>query len=158
MIRLVSYISIGLLFMLAGCSEPPYFEEMKTLEESEWRANEPVAFTFEVSDTEQPYDLLLNLRHTEAYPFSNLYLFMTLKFPNGKESTDTLECRLADERGMWLGRTPGDLVDHRILLNNRAIFPLEGEYEVAITQAMRVDPLPEVLDVGFALEKWVPEN
>ena len=99
----------------------------------------------------------MNLRHTEAYPYSNLYVLMQLDFPNGKKSVDTLECILADRRGKWAGRTIGDLVDHRIGLrsnNDTVLFHLKGNYKVTITQAMREDPLNEVMDVGFALEEW----
>lgn len=139
--------------LLSGCADPPYFEEFKTYD-GEWSATEPAVFEFSIQDTTRAFDFLLDLRHTEAYPFSNLYLFMQLDFPNGKKSIDTLECVLADERGRWFGRSPGDLVDHRILLNERAIFPLKGDYKITIAQAMRVEPLPEIMDVGFALEEW----
>lgn len=155
-VKYLASVVVGIL-LFVGCSEPPYFEEVRELPSQEWKIEEPFTFDFKIEDTEQPFDLLLNFRHGDAYPYSNIHLFMELDFPNGKKSTDTLECILADSRGMWLGRTPGDLVDHRILLNERAIFPLAGDYTVTITQAMRVDPLPDVYDVGFALEKWQAE-
>lgn len=138
-----------------GCTEAPYFEEMRSYQEG-WSADAPATFEFDVTDTTQDYRFLLNLRHTEAYPFSNLFLFMELRFPNGKMSVDTLECVLADPKGRWTGRASGSLVDHRIIINQRAIFPLKGDYTVRITQAMRKDPLKEVTDVGFAVEAIQP--
>lgn len=150
--RIIGIIVLSVL--LYSCSEPPYYEEMKTIN-GEWSSNDPAVFTFKIEDTSEQFELLMDLRHTEAYAFSNLYVFMELHFPNGKKSVDTLECFLADQRGKWGGRSTGDLVDHRIRLRNQpAVFPLEGEYTVTITQAMRVDPLPEIMDVGFALEYW----
>lgn len=149
---------IGAFAVLISCGEPPFYEETRTFEAAEWPAAEELTFTFEIDDTQQAYDFLLNLRHGEAYPYSNLYLFMQLDFPNGKRSVDTLECVLADERGKWNGRTPGSLVDHRIIINGRRIFPLKGEYTVHIKQAMRQDPLPEIFDVGFALEKYEAQD
>lgn len=149
---------IGAFAVLISCGEPPFYEETRTFEDAKWPADQDLTFTFEIDDTQQAYDFLLNLRHGEAYPYSNLYLFMQLDFPNGKRSVDTLECVLADERGKWKGRTPGSLVDHRIIINGRRIFPLKGEYTVHIKQAMRQDPLPEIFDVGFALEKYEAQD
>lgn len=138
-----------------SCTEAPFFEEMRTYNEG-WSAADPATFTFNVADTTEDYQFLLNLRHTEAYPYSNLFVFMELRFPNGKMSVDTLECVLADPRGRWTGRASGNLVDHRIVINPRAIFPLKGEYSVSITQAMRDEVLNEVTDVGFAIEAIKP--
>ncbi|WP_306641540.1 gliding motility lipoprotein GldH [Sanyastnella coralliicola] len=147
---------LTLISVLYACTPAPFYEEMKTVNGT-WDANDPGVFEFEISDTTQKYTMLMNLRHTEAYPYSNMYVFMQLDFPNGKKSVDTLECLLADPRGKWGGRSMGDLVDHRIGLrqkNEPVIFPLKGTYKVTITQAMREDPLREVMDIGFALEEW----
>lgn len=154
-------LTIGILFaacgavaVLTGCSDPPYFHENRTFESLSWQADQPEVFTFQVNDTTQAFDFLLNLRHGDAYPFSNLYLFVQLDFPNGKRSIDTLECVLADQRGRWNGKKTGQLVDHRIMLNERRIFPMTGTYHLQIRHAMRVDPLPEIHDVGFTLDYW----
>lgn len=153
-----SILLLGAVTTLLSCGEPPFYEETRTLESHSWPADEELTFTFDIQDTQTAFDFLVNLRHSEAYPYSNLYLFMQLDFPNGKKSIDTLECVLADERGKWNGKTPGSLVDHRIIVNGRRIFPLKGEYTVHIKQAMRQDPLPEIYDVGFALKKFESSN
>lgn len=140
--------------VLAGCGPAPYFHENTKIDPNGWKGSDAITYTFDISDTEQAYDFILSLRHSEAYPYSNLFLFVQLDFPNGKTSVDTLECVLADERGRWNGKRTGQLVDHRILMNSRKIFPLEGSYHLKIRQAMRHDPLPEVHDVGFSLVKW----
>ena len=75
-----------------------------------------------------------------------------MSFPNGRSLIDTFECVLADQSGRWLGNGIGDLVDHRILLNEKRMFPIKGPYELTITQAMRDSELKGVYDVGFSLE------
>lgn len=137
---------------LSGCGEAPYYYANKVIDPPQWHAGDPAVFTFDITDTDQAFDFLLQLRHGDDYPYSNLYLFMQLDFPNGKKSVDTLECILADPRGRWNGKRTGRLVDHRIMLNHRRMFPLEGTYHLRIRQAMRQDPLPEVHDVGFILQ------
>lgn len=156
-VRLGLIGTVVLTTVLSSCRDTPFYEKMLTYN-GEWPAEDPAAFTFQIDDTTAHYRFLLNLRHTEAYRYSNLYLFMQLDFPNGKLSVDTLECVLADPKGRWTGKSSGNLVDHRIVLNPKAIFPLTGEYTVKITQAMRQDTLREIMDVGFSLESLKAEN
>lgn len=143
---------------LTACEDAPFYHENHRLEPAAWSANEPHVFEFQVNDTTQAFDFFVHLRHGQGYPYSNLYLFVELDFPNGKKSVDTLECILADQFGRWSGKSTGQLVDHRIQINQRKMFPISGRYAVRIAQAMRVDPLPEIYDVGFSLEKWKPAN
>ena len=84
--------------------------------------------------------------------FSNLYLFLDLTFPNGKNRRDTLGCALADTRGNWFGSGIGDIIDHRISFKENFTFPIEGRYNLRVTQGMRQDPLLGVTDIGFRLE------
>jgi recombination protein RecA len=49
------------------------------------------------------------VRHASHYPYANLYLFITIKFPNEKIAKDTLECVFADPSGKWKGSGMGDM-------------------------------------------------
>ena len=98
------------------------------------------------------HDVLLDVRHSQTYPYSNLYVFLTYRFPNGKSRVDTVECTLADERGRWRGSGFGDLVDQRFMLNQGVQFPLKGRYGLEVKHGMRQDPLPSVANIGLRLE------
>lgn len=150
----LSIVGLIAVMLLASCADEPYFQETRWFNPPEWSAQSPEVFTFQVEDTTRAFDFILNLRHSDNYPYSNLYLFVQLDFPNGKKSIDTLECILADPRGRWNGKKTGQYVDHRIAINRRRIFPLTGTYHMRISQAMRVDPLPEVYDLGFILDYY----
>jgi len=156
--RALYFIGCAALLWLTACEDAPFYHENHRLEPASWAADQPQVFEFQVNDTTQAYDFFLHLRHSQSYPYSNLYLFVELDFPNGKKSVDTLECVLADTYGRWSGKTTGQLVDHRIQINERKMFPLSGRYAVRVYHAMRVDPLPEVHDLGFSLENWKPTN
>ena len=97
--------------------------------------------------------MLLDVRHSQVYPYSNLYVFLTYRFPNGKSRIDTVECTLADEKGRWRGRGFGDLVDQRFMLNQGIQFPIKGRYGLEVRHGMRHDPLPDVANIGFRLER-----
>jgi gliding motility-associated lipoprotein GldH len=74
-------------------------------------------------------------------------------FPNGKFSTDTLECILADEKGKWLGKGLGDIYDNQIPFKRNVRFPQAGTYVFEIQQGMRSDNIPLIMDVGLRIEK-----
>lgn len=138
--------------LLAGCGEPPLVAETEDVPLEGWDSQQSLAFHWDVQDTLLRHDVLLDLRHTQDYPHSNLYLFLTYRFPNGKSRVDTVECTLADARGRWRGSGFGDLVDQRFLLESGVRFPLRGRYGLEVVHGMRNDPVLGVSNVGLRLE------
>lgn len=139
---------------LSSCdSSNVVFERNTSLPGATWSAAHPVLFEFEASDTITLHNMYINLRHGEGYPYSNIYMFVDLEFPNGKHSIDTLECTLADPTGRWLGKGLGDVYESRYLFKHRKSFPMSGHYKVAVNYAMRPPEMKEIYDIGFRLEK-----
>jgi gliding motility-associated lipoprotein GldH len=56
---------------------------------------------------------------------------------------------LADIEGRWLGKGWGAVKENSILISRNMRFPLKGNYEFKIQQAMRVDTLTGISDVGI---------
>lgn len=139
--------------LLSSCDNKVVYEENREIPEQSWSADEPVVFSFEVEDTVNFNNLYINLRNGSGYPYSNLFLFVEMSFPNGKTKTDTIECFLADPSGKWLGSGIGNVYDNRFLYQRKKRFPLEGQYKVKINQAMRREQLPEIYDVGFRIAR-----
>ena len=61
---------------------------------------------------------------------------------------------LADDKGQWLGDGMGDIWDNRALFRERMRFPQSGLYTFEIEQAMRQNPLPQIMDVGLRIERY----
>jgi gliding motility-associated lipoprotein GldH len=51
-----------------------------------------------------------------------------------------------------LGDGLGDIWDNRILLKDQVKFPQAGEYRFELYQAMRINPLPGIMDAGIRIE------
>lgn len=154
MMKTATYLLLLMaLLSFASCDQNMVYEENKAVEGGVWKANDVKSFEFDITDTLQLYNFYVNVRNGEEYPFSNLYLFVEMEFPNGKKSIDTLECPLADQLGNWYGSGLGSIFDNRVLFRERKKFPLSGHYKVDIHQAMRTDALEGIYDVGFRLAK-----
>jgi gliding motility-associated lipoprotein GldH len=129
------------------------FEENKKIKGSKWDAKDKLVFLTNIQDTLNGYDFFINLRQAATYPYSNIFFFVDTWFPNGKTARDTVECVLADDKGNWFGRGLGDIKENKILFKKGVRFPLKGNYVFVFQQAMRVEQLPSVLDVGLRIEK-----
>ncbi len=149
-------VIIALLF-LAGCMPSPYYQKAVSVPHTAWDYSFQPAFEFEIEDTAALYNLYFLIRHTEAYPYSNIWLWVYTTEPGDTiAERSRIEIPLAEKSGKWLGRGMGSIWEHRMpITRNDApmVFPRPGRYEIRFEQNMRVDPLPEVLQVGLRLEK-----
>lgn len=146
-------LSVALLGIFISCNQGVVFEQSQEIPDATWDMNNPISFEFDVKDTVSLHNFYVTMRNQERYSFSNIFLFVSLEFPNGKMNIDTLNCPLADAEGRWLGSGLGDLYDNRIIYKERKKFPMVGHYRVSISQAMRTEKLEGIADVGFRLSK-----
>lgn len=143
------FLIIGLSALLNACNMNSIYDESITIEQSKWYKDDLAKFEVSINDTIQLYDFYLNVRNTTDYRYSNMYVFMYTEFPNGNLSKDTIECVLADIEGKWLGKGWGAVKENSILLSKDMRFPLKGNYEFRIQQAMRNDTLSGVSNIGI---------
>ena len=100
--------------------------------------------------------MYVNVRNSNNYKFSNLYIFMHTKWPTGENETDTLQLFLASPDGKWLGNGLGDIYENQIQLKQNFKFYRSGQYRFTLEQAMRLNPLPGIIDMGIRIEKNKP--
>jgi gliding motility-associated lipoprotein GldH len=149
-------LNVLLLFcilFLGSCNKNVVYSKYQSFEENEWYAKDKVTFDVEMTDINSLHDISVMVRHADSYPYSNLFVFLTTKYPDGKVTLDTLECILASGKGEWMGNGAGDIYDITIPLKQSTKFPLAGKYSFTFEQAMRTDPLPLIMDFGFEIKK-----
>lgn len=155
LIRKTKYYGLVLIIglSLSSCNKNIVFSEYKTIADGQWFAKEKASFDLDITDTQTLNNIYLMVRHSEAYPYNNIFLFVTTKYPDGKVLTDTMEVILANQKGAWLGSGMGDIYDFKVPIKKNVRFPLGGKYQFSFEQGMRVDPLPMIMDFGFEIEK-----
>ena len=124
-----------------------------------WHKDSLQEFSFELNETNE-YNTFVNLRINEEYKFSNIFLITTLKDSLNILSKDTLQFKLADKSGKFVGKKRINLVDNKLL--HKKQLKLEGnkKYFISIEHAMRVinkvgglENLQGVTDIGYQIEK-----
>jgi len=154
----VSLCSFGLCCMITfvtSCNFDSIYERSVDIPKEEWKKNQAITFDIPIADTINGYRIVVNVRNSNEYPYSNLFLFLTTFSPNGNSIKDTLEMTLADNKGKWLGSGFGGTWSTEAILRNNMVirFPSSGSYKIEVIQAMRDDILRGIKDIGIKVER-----
>ncbi len=142
--------------LLTGCLQAPYFQKEEGVPQNAWNYNFKPSFSFDITDTTAAYKPYFLIRHTQAYPYCNIWVWLYITTPGDSVARkERINITLAESSGKWLGRGMGEIYEQRMQmdLGDSIKFNKKGTYKIAMEQNMRVNPLPEVLNVGLRLEK-----
>lgn len=150
---------IALLFLVVSCDTAIVTSKTKPLP-GVWNKDDVVDFEIPKLDSLKKYNVFLHVRNSNEYKFNNLFLIVSMDFPHGKTVTDTLEYRMANPDGTWLGEGIGSIKENKFWYKEGVSFYEEGTYTISIEQAARnngevdgVTNLEGITDVGFSVEE-----
>jgi len=147
-------LSVFLLIIggIVSCSHKEIFFEYHSFAKAEWSRDNPAVFNVKIDDNSKPYNVSVEIRNNNDYPFSNIWLFIDYKAPDGNHRTDTLGADLADIYGKWYGKGLS-LYNLSIPYETFVLFPDTGDYVYSIRQGMREDLLKGISDIGLKVSK-----
>jgi gliding motility-associated lipoprotein GldH len=153
-------IYVAFSLMLISCNSKTVFSEYQSLPNKTWFLNNKVVFNVDNKDTIYNKNVFINIRNTTDYPFSSLFLITKIETPTKKQIVDTLEYKMADNYGNWLGSGISDLKENKLIFKQNYHFLNKGNYKFTIQQATRgnndidgTTPLKGISDVGLSIEK-----
>jgi len=149
----IAFLTLTLITGLIACDRKKVFEAYHKIDEKGWNKDSVVVFNVHLTDTVKNNNLYVNIRNKGNYPYSNIYLFLSIGAPDGTLRTDTVEFTLADPSGKWRGSGIGGLHDNQIPYKSSVYFPHPGDYKFMIKHGMRDNVLQGIRDVGFRVEK-----
>ncbi len=130
------------------------------MENGSWSMDNPIKFEFSKLDSIQTHNMFINIRNDNTFQFNNLFLITELEYPNGNTLKDTLEYKMAEPSGEWLGKGLGSIKENKLWFQEKIVFDDSGVYKVNITHAMRkngdvdgIYVLDGITDVGLEIEK-----
>lgn len=156
-------ILIPILFIsfFGSCDSNTVFSETQSLP-GYWNKDRKVEFAIPELDSSKKYNVYLHLRNTNDYKYNNLFLIVSMTFPNGKIVVDTLEYRMANPDGTWLGRGIGNVKENKLWYKENVSFFEKGSYRISVTHANRnngdidgVSNLEGIVDLGYSIEEAV---
>ena len=150
----------AVLFAFFACDSNRVYDTYTSVAVSGWDRDQIITFEIETNDTISSHELFIQIRNTEAYKYSNLFLITDLESPDGLLQKDTLEFAMTDRFGNWLGTGFTDIKENKLYYKDAFVFPVSGSYTIRVQQAMRkrdqvdgIQKLQGISDVGFRIEK-----
>ncbi len=141
-----------------SCDKARVFDAYKSVG-SAWNKDSIVTFKLPTMDVSKSYNMYVNIRDNNDFPYNNLFLLVSLEQPDGLTKVDTLEYEMAQPDGSLLGEGFSDIKENKLFYKEKVQFKQKGEYQIHIQQAVRqsgkvegVKLLKGVTEVGFRVE------
>ncbi len=153
-----SILFILILLLIISCDKNRVFDEYKSVGET-WHKDSIVTFELPKLDSKKLFNLYVNVRDNDDYPFNNLFLIVSLEQPDRKVKVDTLEYQMTNPDGTLLGDGFSDIKESKLFYKDKTSFTQKGIYKIHIQHATRqtgkiegVTSLPGISDIGFRIE------
>ena len=117
-----------------------------------WGKDQELTFSFENrKDSNLPPPIFI-VRNDNQYPFRNLYLLTKITSPDQTIRYDTIEYKMAQLDGKWLGAGTGKVKESLLLLPENISFSQKGNYILSVRHGMRKDTLFGIKSVGIEVK------
>lgn len=160
--RSISCCFLALIFF-ASCDSNIIKTEYRTLEDGVWNKDNVLEFSLSNIDTIAAYDVFINVRNDNTFPYSNLFIIASLTTSEGEVTKDTLEYAMSLPDGTWLGKGSGSIKENKLWYKENIVFSSSGVYTIEVSQAMRkngnvsgIIGLEGITDVGIEVTKSTP--
>ena len=140
--------------LLVACQQNVAFSTFESVPVNGWKAASMVVFYPLVEDSTADYQMQIIIRHTDRYPYQNMWMFVDVMQDSLLLRRDTIEAHLANARGEWYGKGMSEYILPIIYLEHITL--PKGEYTVGIQQGMREESLRGITDIGLKLIKNNP--
>ena len=141
------------LFLLASCQQKRYNTFHYTpVSACEWEKDSVVTVSVDTVKDSGIYQMNVETRISYGFPYQYLWLQISTEMHRPyRRSSDTLKCRIADERGLYQGSGLVLFGKKHFL---KEVYLRKGQYgTVQIRHIMRRNPLPGISDIGLSVEK-----
>ena len=148
---LITLISIAFI----SCREIDLFEKNIAVPNMQWFNNFDATGSFIIKDTNSNYNVLIVLRHTDAYLYNNIWLNIGLQAPGDPGlKYQKINLTLGNDAKGWEGVGMNDIWEVRKLISGvPKRFIKAGTYNFSIAQLMRDNPLQNIISVGLSIQK-----
>lgn len=144
----VAFAAVLALLCVACSNTSDIYNEFKTIGDNGWHASVPLKFFPNIADsTITSCNVLLAVRHNNAYAYSRLDLVVDMIDSNHKVTRRVVNFELADEHGNWLGTGFGRLYQTQVVVA-QGVNPCEL-HDIVVWPTMKgLDKVENIENVG----------
>lgn len=150
----LSVILTTIILLAAACTDRHReYSAYRSLPLQGWAYTDTLTFSpdtlLSLPEAEERKPLKINLRHTSAYLYSNLWLSIEWYEQGRAEArTDTVNVALADIYGRWLGAGIG--ADYQLTAEVPQTQNADLSRPVKVRHIMRADTIGQILQIGLS--------
>ncbi len=132
-----------------GNGEDNYYSVFHTFADTRWDYADTLHFTVDTlrDSISRGGRFMVTVRHTHGYDYANMWLELSTPLTDSTRRNDTINLRLADDYGRWLGSGMGASLMITDTLPGR--YYLSRGSDIALRHIMRVDTLEAIEQVGI---------
>jgi gliding motility-associated lipoprotein GldH len=140
---------------ITACRKINVYEKHATIPSFAWNKNFIPKLHFENQSEQSRYQVFFVMRHTDAYPYNNIWIRLHFTPPGDSTQTEDFNIPLTRGNEKWAGVGMDDIFELRKELRFKKIRPVKNisACTFALEQIMRDNPLPHVMNVGLRIEK-----
>lgn len=143
---------IGVVFL--SCQGNSHYHHSETIPAKGWDLNETLYFQDSLrDDVPEIMHFEVNIRHSNLYPYQNLWLYIRTKASDGTNRLDSINWTLSEPSGRWLGSGWGSIysLTHRLPdLDIKDSFGTRW-FSIEIQHGLQDATLPGIEDIGIHL-------
>lgn len=152
--KLFLFLMIVTVFAVSSCKQIDVYEKNSSIPHFKWQDHLSVNGSFIINDTISLHNIFIVLRHTDAYPYNNIWLNIGLQAPGDSMRYQKVNLTLASDATGWEGSGMNDIWEVRKPINTQPRrFIRKGEYTFSIRHIMRDNPLPGIMSAGLRIQK-----
>jgi gliding motility-associated lipoprotein GldH len=145
-------LAFFILLVFSACTSSSVYEKPYSFNKKVWAQHVKPEFNVDIKDTSKAYTFVFTLRTTTEYKFSNLWVYLNTRTPNGEKAREPYEIKITDADGVWVGKKTGTVVETSIYFKNRKL-PKKGVYHFVLEQGITETLVDEVLDISLLVEE-----
>jgi len=149
------FVLPAFLVLFFSCEESRVFDKDIAIASAGWDYDDIKTFEVNITDTVSSYNMYVNVRHTDEYPFNNIWLRITTIFPDSTKEEGRVNIQISEPGGRWTGNCADGICYNSIPIQQNFTFSELGSYTFIIQQDMRINPLPSIMNVGLKVEKFI---
>ncbi|MDT8308362.1 MAG: hypothetical protein RQ866_02460 [Bacteroidales bacterium] len=146
---------ILLAFLFTACDKGKVYQKRYKMDKNSWkRVNSELLFEVDIQDTAALYDIDLEIRHADFYPYEYIDIGFNIYYPGDEEHLTAPRIFLRDKDGAFKGKGSGEIWDFTYPIRREMSFPERGVYTIEVCNYTGSNfVLPGIMEIGLIVRK-----
>jgi gliding motility-associated lipoprotein GldH len=137
-----------------SCQVNSHYNHSETIPAKGWDLNETLYFQDSIrDDVPEKICFEVNIRHSNLFPYQNLWLFIRTRTSDGTNRLDSINWKLSEPSGRWIGSGWGSIYSLTQRLPDLDVKKTFGTrwFSIEVQHGLKDETLPGIEDVGIHL-------